>query len=204
MQKEEARAREEEQNRLLNEKIQLDTSRKAQRASQAIQDEAERIRQEALSSLQDGELEMRELMLDAPVSVDGYDGAWRNWVLFGGRKETLWTSYTAEADGGDIGYVKASLPTICVKVVDFSAPFYSTAQGRKRVDAVAVEVARLREVNCENVVRIYGVKRDKSPKGWERLIILIEKVEGGKVKSWLPREGFGEELARVSRALPTR
>lgn len=200
-QKEQARAREEEQNRLLNERIQLDTSRKAQKASQAIQDEAQRKRQEALSSLQDGELETRELMLDTPISVDGYDGAWRSWVLFEGKKEPLWTSYTAEADGGDVEYVKASLPTICVKVVDFSAPFYSTPQGRKRVDAVAVEVARLREVNCENIVRIYGVKRDKSPKGWERLIVLTEKVEGGKVKSWLPREGFGEELARVSYTL---
>ena len=143
---------------------------------------------------------MRELVLESPVSIDGYDGQFSNWILFGGKRESLWTAYTAEPDGGDIGFVKASLPCITVQVVDFSTPFYSTAQGRKRVDAVAVEISRLKEVQCENVVKVYDVKRDKSPKGWERLIILTEKVEGGKMKNWLPREGFGEELSRVSDA----
>lgn len=144
---------------------------------------------------------MRELVLDSPISIDGYEGEFSNWILFGGQRESLWTSYTAEPGGGTVGFVKASLPCITVQVVDFSTPFYTTAQGRKRVDAVAVEINRLKDVKCENVVTVYGVKRDRSPKGWERLIILTEKVEGGKIKHWLPREGFGEELSRVSPVL---
>lgn len=176
----------------------MDTSRKAQKASQAVQDEALRKRQETLASLLDGELEMRELVLDSPISIDGYDGQYSNWMLFGGRRQSLWTTYSAEPDGGNVGFVKASLPCIAVQVVDFSTPYYSTAQGKKRVDAVAVEINRLREVKCENVVAVYGVQRDKSPKGWERLIILTEKMESGKLKDWLPREGFGEVLSRVS------
>lgn len=185
-----------EQERLLDEKIQLDASKKAEKASRAIQDEAERKRQETLYTIADGELEMRELHMDEYISVDGYEGSWDSWMLFGGKREALWTVYTAEPDGGGVGYVKASLPSIAVQVVDFSTPFYSTPLGKKRVDAVAVELGRLREVQCENIVRIYGVKRDRSPKGWERLIICTEKVEGGRLKSWLPKEGFGEELAR--------
>lgn len=192
----EERAKRAEQERLLNEKIQLDASKKAEKATKAIQDEAERKRQETLYSLADGELELRELHLDETIAVDGFDGEYDSWMLFGGKREAMWTVYTAEPDGGYVGFVKASLPTIAVQVVDFSTPFYSTPLGKKRVDAVAVELCRLKEVTCENIVKIYGVKRDKSPKGWERLIIFTEKVDGGKLKSWLPKEGFGEELAR--------
>ena len=143
---------------------------------------------------------MRALILDEEIGVNGYDGKFTRWLLFGGKKETLWTSYTAEPDTAlSTGFVTASLPTLTVQVVDFSKPFYSTIQGRKKIDAVAVEIARLREVRSENVLKVYGVKRDKSPKGWERLIILVERVgEGLRLRSWLPSEGLGESVARVS------
>ena len=190
----------EEQNRLLTEKIQLDTSRKEERARQAVLEEAEKRRMESIASLADGELEKRELTFDGDINVDGFDGSWRRWNLFGGQRESLWTTYTAEPDAtGDSGFVKSSLPCSTVQVIDFSSSFYLTAPGRKKVDAIAVEVARLREVNSENVIRVHGVKRDRSPKGWERLIVMVERVpEGGKLRSWLPKEGFDEDLARVS------
>ena len=85
-----------------------------------------------------------------------------------------------------------------MQVVDFSTPFYSTALGRKRVDAVAAEVARLKDVQSENIVRIYGAQRAKSPKGWERLIVMTEHLAyGASVRAWMPKDGFGEDLARV-------
>jgi translation initiation factor 2-alpha kinase 4 len=166
-----------------------------------VLEEAARRRQESLATLADGELEVRELILDEPISVRGYEGVHQSWVLFGGRKEPLWTSYTAEPDSGSSSFVKATLPVITVHVVEFARPYYSTAQGKKRVDAMAVELGRLRDVDSENVVRIYGVKRDKGPKGWERLFILTENVqEGGKLSKWMPRDGFGEDLAMVGTA----
>lgn len=146
---------------------------------------------------------MRELVLDEEIGVYGYEGKFTRWLLFGGKQETLWTSYTAEPDTTlNTGFVKASLPTLTVQVVDFSKPFYSTVQGRKKIEAVAVEIARLKEVRSDNVLKVYGVKRDKSPKGWERLIILVERVEGLRLRSWLPSEGLGEDIARVSFAIP--
>ena len=189
----------EEQNRLLTNKIQIDASRKAERANQVTLEEAAKRRQASLATLADGELEMRELVLDTPITVDGYDDSFHSWILFGGRREALWTTYTAEPDSGSIGFVRASLPSLSVQVVDFANSYYSTPHGRKRVDAVAVEATRLRDVKSETVVRVYGVKREKGPKGWERLVILTEKVsEGGKMSRWMPKEGFGEETGRVS------
>lgn len=189
-----------EQNRLLNERIQLDTSRKEERARQVVLDEAEKRRQDSIASLADGELEKREILFDEDIGVDGFDGRWARWILFGGTKDALWTSYTAEPDtASGSGFVKASLPTTTVQVIDFSKPFYSTPQGRKKVDAVAVEVARLKEIRSANVLRVYGVKRDRSPKGWERILVMAERVaDGGRLRSWLPRDGFGEDTAKVA------
>lgn len=193
-------ALEAQQNRVLTEKIQLDASRKEERTRQAVLDEANRRRLDSIASLTDGELEMRQLSLEEDIKVDGFEGSWKRWILFGGKTEALWTSYLAEPEGsGDSGFVKASLPSLTAQVIDFSKSFYSTPQGRKKVDAVAVEIARLRELKSENVLRVYAVKRDRSPKGWERLIVLVERVvEGGKLRNWLPRAGFGEDIARVS------
>lgn len=189
-----------EQNRLLTEKIQLDTSQKEERAHQAILSKAEKRRLHSIASLADGELETRQIVLDEDVIVDGFNGSWRSWILFGGQRQALWTSYTAEPDGpGSSNFVKASLPSLTAQVVDFSKPFYSTAQGRKKIEAIAAEVSRLREVRSDNLVRVYGVKRDRSPRGWERLIVLVERVlEGGRLRSWLPKNGFSEEIAKVS------
>ncbi|KAL7420932.1 eukaryotic translation initiation factor 2-alpha kinase [Cryptotrichosporon argae] len=197
---EQRRAAAEEQNRLLQEKIQLDASRKEERARQAVQEAEERRRQDSLASLADGELEVRDLLLDNPIRVDGYDGAISALSLFGGRKEALWTSYIAEplVDGGpNPGFVKASLLTLGVVVVDFSHKYYSTLHGRKRVDALTVEVGRLEMVDSDNVQKVYAVKREKSPKGFERLVIVVERApEGGKLRGWLPKQGLGEETAR--------
>jgi translation initiation factor 2-alpha kinase 4 len=199
---EERLSRAAEQNRLLTEKIQLDASRKSERARLVHLEEEEKRRQESLSTLADGEMEMRTLTLDEAITVPGHQGSWRTWALFAGRREALWTSYLAEPDGSitEPGFVKASLPTLAVQVIDFSASYYSSPQGKKKVDAVATEVIRLREIRSDNVLRILAVKRDKSPKGWERLIVVVERVvEGGRLRTWLPGNGFGEETARVSR-----
>jgi translation initiation factor 2-alpha kinase 4 len=198
--REERLARAAEQNRLLTEKIQLDASRKSERARQVQLEEEEKRRQESLATLLDGELEIRILTLEEGISVPGYDGSWQTWTLFAGQREALWTTYCAEPDGSTAtpGFVKASLPTVSVQVIDFSASYYSSVQGKKRVDAVANEIFRLKDIRSDNVVRIYAVKRDKSPKGWERLIIMVERViEGGRLRTWLPRDGFEEETAKV-------
>ncbi|KAK4689653.1 eukaryotic translation initiation factor 2-alpha kinase 4, partial [Tremellales sp. Uapishka_1] len=185
-----------EQNRLLTEKIQLDTFRKEERARQAMLDQVERARLESIAGLTDGELELRELVLEEEVSVAGYDGSWRNWILFGGRREALWTSYTAEPVTGE-DFIKAILPTLDVQVIDFSQSYYSTQQGVKKIEAIAAEINRLKELNSENVVRVIAVKREKSPKGWERLVVVVERfVEGARLGNWIPRDGMGEEVAK--------
>lgn len=204
---EERLSRAAEQNRLLTEKIQLDASRKSERARLVHLEEEEKRRQESLSTLADGEMEMRTLTLDNAITVPGHQGSWRTWALFAGRREALWTTYLAEPDGSiaEPGFVKASLPTLAVQVIDFSASYYSSPQGKKKVDAVATEVIRLREIRSDNLLRVFAVKRDKSPKGWERLIVVVERVvEGGRLRTWLPGNGFGEETARVSRRLSFR
>lgn len=153
---------------------------------------------EKLQGLADGELELRELTLREPISVDGFDGSYASWALFAGRREGLWTSYTGEPAGGGPGFVSASTPTVTVQVIDFSTPYYQGAHGRKRIDALVSEVNRIKDVRSPNVVRVYAVQRAKSPKGWERVIIVVERTaEGGRLSTWLPKDGLGEEKAKV-------
>lgn len=190
-----------ERDRQLNEKIQLDASRKTERQRQLQAEEDERRRQASLAKLAEGELDSRVLQFDQEISVEGFEGRWRAWNLFGGKREALWTTFSAEPiptlSANDLQLVKASLPCLAVQVVDFSNTFYGTALGKKRVDGIANEIARLRDLRSDHVVRVYAVKRDQSPKGWERLIILVDKVaEGGRLRAWLPRDGFGEDRAR--------
>ncbi|KAK8850742.1 hypothetical protein IAR55_004662 [Kwoniella newhampshirensis] len=201
---EEAKQREEaKNNRYLHDQIQLNTMKKKETADQAKYLQEERRRQESLASLEAGDLEKRELELDEAISIPGYEGSWKSWVVFGGRKEVLWSSYVAEPNPSagrnqdDSTFVKASSPTVAVQVIDFAAPYYSTAQGTKRIEACTVEALRVKEIRSEHVIRVYTVKRDKSPKGWERLILVTEAVvEGARLRSWIPREGFGEDLSR--------
>ncbi|OCF45594.1 PEK/GCN2 protein kinase [Kwoniella heveanensis CBS 569] len=197
-QKEEAK-----NNRYLHDQIQLNTIKKKETVDQVKQQQEERRRQESLALLEAGDLETRDLELDQAISVPGYEGSWKHWILFGGRKDLLWTSYLAEPDrsadrrsNGDSTFVKAASPCVNVQVVEFAAPYYSTVQGIKRIEACATETTRLRDIKSEHVIQVYAVKRDKSPKGWERLIIITEApVEGGRLRSWIPRDGFGENLA---------
>ncbi|WVQ86282.1 hypothetical protein IAT38_008450 [Cryptococcus sp. DSM 104549] len=193
----------EKNNRYLHDQIQLSTIKKKETVDQVKQRQEERRRQESLALLEAGDLETRELELEEPISVPGFEGSWKFWVLFGGRKEVLWTSYIAEPDqskllaGDGVSFVKASSPTVTVQVIDFAAPYYSTAQGIKRIEACTVEALRAKETKSEHVVKVYAVKRDKSPKGWERLILVTEGVaEGAKLRSWISREGFGEDMSR--------
>lgn len=191
------KAQEAERFRLLNEKILMDANRKEERNRQAQADEAARERQEKLQGLADGEMELRELTLSEPISVDGADGSYSSWALFGGRREALWTSYTAEPAGSGPGFVSSSTPTVTVKVIDFSKPYYQGTHGKKRIDALVSEINRIKDVRSPHVARVYAVQRTKSPKGWERVIIVVERSpEGGRLSTWLPRDGFGEELAK--------
>lgn len=187
----------------MSEKIQLDTSRKKQRREQFALQELERIRQKSLEALDDGELSSRELSLDEPISIEGFEGQWTNWCLYNGRKGMLWTTYDAEPiikDGSmDPHFVRTNLPTLEVQIIDFSKPFYSSDQGSKRIDSLVSEIKRLHEIKSDHVRRILGVRRDKSPKGWERVIILLERPKGVMLlHDWLPSGGFDEETARVS------
>lgn len=164
---------------------------------------------QSIATLEEGDLASRELELNEAISVPGHTGSWRHWILFGGRKETLWTTYMAEPNGegpNDIPFVKSAVPKVAVQVIDFAAAFYSTATGQKRIDSVAQEILRLRDLKSENVMSVYAVKREKSPKGWERLILVTEAVvDGTKLSSWLPKDGFAEMIARVSsNPKPTR
>lgn len=192
------KAQEDERFRLLKEKISLDADRKRQRNRQAQADEEAKERQEKLQGLADGELELREVTLQAPISVDGFDGSYDSWSLFAGSREALWTSYTAEPTGGGPGFVSSKTPTVTVQVIDFSNRYYQGVHGKKRIDALVSEVTRVMDVRSPHVSRVYAVQRAKSPKGWERVIIVVERTsEGGRLSTWLPRDGIGEERAKV-------
>lgn len=195
-----------EQTRLLHEKVQLDTSRKEERARQAILEEEERKRAESLSTLSDGELADRRVVLEEPISVDGYEGKWNTWMLFGGKKEALWTTYSAEPAAADVegianaSFVRATMPVVSVQVIDFPNKFYSTPQGSKKIESLVGEIVRLKDVRAENVVSVLGVKRAVSPRKWERVFVFVEKPQDGtKLRSWVPKDGFEEDVARVSK-----
>lgn len=192
-----------EQDRLLNEKIQQDTSLKKERKEKAAQQEMERKRQQMLETLDDGDLSSREIALGHPIAIPGYEGKWSNWCLYNGRKGMLWTTYDAEPmvkDGSvDPNFVKTDLPTVEVQVIDFSKPFYSTEQGKKRVDSLVSEINRLHEIQSEHVTLVHAVTRNKSPKGWERVMIFVERPKGVMLlRDWLPPDGFGEDTSKVS------
>jgi translation initiation factor 2-alpha kinase 4 len=141
---------------------------------------------------------MRELTLDTPISVRGYAGSYARWSLFAGRREALWTSYTAEPLV-DNSFATTTMPTVTVQVVDFAKHHYKTSLGSKRIDTLVNEINRLKEAHSKHVAQVYAVQRSKSPKTWERLIIVVERVvEGGKLKTWLPTNGFGEDITKVS------
>lgn len=163
------------------------------------QAEEKKERDEQLSGLADGELEDRELVLDQPISIEGYVGSWSNWALFGGRREGLWTSYIAEPARSGRDFVKSSTPSVTVLIVDFSRQYYHTSPGKKRIEVMVTEINRLQSVHSAHVAKVYAVHWCKSPKGWERLAVVIERIpDGGKLRAWLPKEGFGEETAKVS------
>jgi translation initiation factor 2-alpha kinase 4 len=157
--------------------------------------ELERKRQQSLEQLDDGELASREIILDEAIRIEGHEGSWTTWQLFGGKKEMLWTTYIAEAverDGTiDPNFVRTTLPTLWAQVIDFSKPFYLTDQGKKKVDSLVTEVRRLQITKSDHVLRVYGVKRDRTPKGGERVIVFVERpLDGGLLKSRLPTNGF--------------
>ncbi|KAL0241915.1 hypothetical protein I308_106089 [Cryptococcus tetragattii IND107] len=199
-------------NRYLHDQIQLNTIKKKETANNAKYLEEERRRQESLAMLDVGDLDKRELELDEAIAVDGWEGSWKSWILFGGKRETLWTTYTAEPDrkhnpsqrSGTASFVRASSPNVTVHIVDFANPYYSTAIGIKRIEACTVEALRAQGTMSEHVVKVYAVKREKSPKGWERLILVTEGLSDSmKLRSWIPKEGFGEDLSKeyISQAL---
>jgi translation initiation factor 2-alpha kinase 4 len=181
--------------RELNQQIQLSTQQKEASARQAIEKEQAQKRQELLSTLADGEFEDRSLHLSDPLLVPPFTQAYIEWILFGGKKCTLWTEYTAEPKEQ---FLKTSLPRVTMQVVDFANPYYNTAHGIKKIDTIVTEVTRAMEVDSEYVIRILGVERSKSPKGFERLIILVEQTEGVLMNDDMPQDGYGEEIARVS------
>ncbi|ODN77808.1 hypothetical protein L202_04931 [Cryptococcus amylolentus CBS 6039] len=190
-------------NRYLHDQIQLNTIKKKETADQHKQQLEERRRQESLVLLEIGDLETRDLELDESISVAGYEGKWKWWILFGGKKEILWTTYTAEPDSSKassldaVSFVKASSPNVSVQIIDFANPWYSTALGSKRIDSCTVEVLRSQETKSENIVNVLAVKRAKSPKGWERLVLVTEGLsEGVKLRSWIGREGLDEDVTK--------
>lgn len=186
----------------MSEKIKRDDSLKKEQREKLAQKELERIRQKSLEALEDGDLSTREITLDEPLSIKGYEGKRSSWCLFNGRKGMLWTTYDAEPiiKNGSVEshFVRTNQPTIEVQIVDFSKPFYSSDQGVKRIDSLVSEIKRLHEVRSDHVTQILGVKRDKSPKGWERVIILVERPKGVMLlRDWLPLDGFDENTAKV-------
>jgi translation initiation factor 2-alpha kinase 4 len=115
----------------------------------------------------------------------------------------LWTTYTAEPvlneSGIESQFVKTSSPTLWAQVIDFSKPFYSTDQGKKKIESLMTEIRRLQIMKSDHVLRIYGVKRDRTPKGGERVIVLIERpTDGGLLKSRLSPNGLDCLTAIVS------
>jgi translation initiation factor 2-alpha kinase 4 len=192
-----------EEDRLLKEQIKLDDSLNKERRLKLARQELERKRQQSLEQLDDGELASREIILDEAIRIEGFEGNWTTWNLVGGKKAMLWTTYIAEPvekDGTiDPNFVRTTLPTLWAQVIDFSKPFYSTDQGKKKVDSLVTEVKRLQITKSNHVLRVYGVKRDRTPKGQERVIVFVERaVDGGFLKSRLPNSGFDCLTAIVS------
>lgn len=180
----------------------MDENREKERRLRSIKQEQERKRQQSLEQLDDGELASREIILEEPISIEGHEGSWTTWNLFGGRREMLWTTYIAEPvenDGTvDPKFVRTTMPTLWAQVIDFNKPFYLTDQGKKKVDSLVTEVRRLQITKSDHVLRVYGVKRDRTPRGGERVIVLVERpIEGCLLKSRLPNSGFDCLIAIV-------
>jgi translation initiation factor 2-alpha kinase 4 len=187
----------------VNEKLKLEALLNTERKEQLARQETERKRQQSLEQLDDGELASREITLDEAIRLEGWEDSWKTWNLFGGRKEMLWTTYIAEPavkDGSiDQHFVKTSLPNLWAQVIDFSKPFFSTDQGKKKVDSLVTEIRRLQITKSDHILRVYGVKRDRTPKGAERVIVFVERpIDGGLLKSRLPSKGFDCPTALVS------
>jgi translation initiation factor 2-alpha kinase 4 len=195
-----------EEDRLLKEQIKLDDSLNKERRLKLAKQELERKRQQSLEQLDDGELASREMILDETIRIEGHEGSWTTWNLFGGRREMLWTTYIAEPiekDGTiDPHFVRTTVPTLWAQVIDFNRPFYLTDQGKKKVDSLVTEIRRLQIIKSDHILRVYGVKRDRTPKGGERVVVFVERpVYGGLLKSRLPSSGFDCPTAIVSFSL---
>jgi len=192
-----------EEDRLLKEKIELNDSQNRERRLKLAKQELERKRQQSLEQLDDGELASRDIKLDEPIRIEGHEGSWATWNLFGGRKEMLWTTYIAEPiekDGTiDPNFVRTTIPTLWAQVIDFNRPFYLTDQGKKKVDSLVTEIRRLQIIKSDHILRVYGVKRDRTPKGGERVVVFVERpVDGGLLKTRLPSSGLDCLTAIVS------
>jgi translation initiation factor 2-alpha kinase 4 len=178
-------------------KIELEGSRTIEEQERVKRMEEERERQQALSLLPDGVLTQSTITLDREIEFQW--GSWQTWKLFDGKPELLWTTYVAEPvvsdDSSDTNLVKTRmpliLPTLWAQVVDFSATHYLGDQGRKKIDSLVSEISHLQTIVSENVLKVYAVKRDRSPKGWERVIIFTERPPGAALlESRLPECGF--------------
>lgn len=153
------------------------------------------------------------------------------WIAYGaGRRDGLWMLYDVEGvvagSNGDYGNehgitaLKRKIPVCSLQVIDFAAPYYTTAPGKKRIDAMFSDLENLVSVRHPNLAAIYAVKvrilygnrsahgahifliswqREAVPGKWPRIYVLTERFpEGGKLRSWLAAVGcLSEDVTKV-------
>jgi translation initiation factor 2-alpha kinase 4 len=148
----------------LNERILLERKRKQEQIQRATEAERERKRKEeaAFRRTAVGELERREITFDRPItSPDRVVSSFQTWRAYGApRKNGLWTSYDVEpvyaaAETG-IGS-SSSVPMCCLGVIDFATAYYETAPGRRKIDALVIELEKLVAIKNIHVLQLHAI-----------------------------------------------
>lgn len=117
-----------------------------------------------------GALEDRKITFPGRSVIVGDSGVPCNtWIAYGaGRRDGLWMLYDAEGAVSDtngsyerdhgIAALKRKIPVCSLQVIDFAAPYYTMAAGKKKVETMFADLEKLVAVRHPNLAAIYAVK----------------------------------------------